>query len=325
MHRARARRILTVWALGFACVPAVPALAYEVAEGLTVNGRFFFDATLAETDALSGFHNKRNYIIVGARVDPKTTFHLTLDQRSEQDRVFVKYAYLERTVAPNVDVRGGMVPTPFTPFDNGEFWGLRFVEQAFTQFWGALTTADLGVGVAGRVPGATELIYDVAVMNGEGFQTTPDGAGLALAAHLGARANQLNVGGFLHEEADRGGNRAVDPSREGLYAFWDDPRFRVGGQVVHMDEGGTGPLAFDGGDGFNLQGRVKLPMGTAETWVFGRYDWLDPSDAVSEASLVILGVVAQVGPKIRVAPNLRRFDDGTDVENLALVNAELVL
>jgi len=317
-------RALAAAALAVALAPAGPVCAYQLAEGLTVNGQFFGDLTLAETDALSGFHNKRNYIIVGAQVDPKMMFHFTLDQRSEADRVFVKYAYLDRMVAANVAVRAGMIPTPYAPFDNSDFWGLRFVEQCFTQFWGALTPADLGMGVAGQVPGATALVYDVALTNGEGFQNTPDGEGFALAARLGAKANQLNVGIFLHEEANRGGNKADDPSREGLYAFWDDPRFRVGGQVMRMDEGSTGPVAFDRGAAFNVQGKVKVPVGT-ETWAFGRFDWLDPADAVSHASLLIVGAVTNVGAKVRVAPNFRRFDDGPDVENMILVNAELVL
>jgi hypothetical protein len=336
MRAARTCRIL-VAALAVAWAPAAPALAYQLAEGLTVNGQFFGDLTLAETNALSGFHNKRNYVIVGAQVDPKSNFHFTLDQRSEADRVFVKYAYLDRTLAQNLTARAGMIPTSYAPFDNGDFWGLRFVEQCFTQFWGALTTADLGVGVAGQVaaatqgvgaagqaPGATQLVYDVAFTNGEGFQNTPDGKGFAVEGRLGAKANQLNVGLFLHEEANRAGVNADDPSREGLYAFWDDPRFRVGGQVMRMDEGSAGPVVFDRGDAFNVQGRVKVPVGTG-TWAFGRYDWLDPSDTAPHASLLIVGAVTQVGPKIRVAPNLRSFDNGVDTENMVLVNAELVL
>lgn len=321
--RFTAARALAATALAVACAPATPALAYQLAEGLTVNGQFFGDLTLSGTHAHSGFHNKRNYVIVGAAIDPQTAFHFTLDQRSEDDRVFVKYAYLDRTVAANVAVRVGMIPTSYAPFDNSDFWGLRFVEQCFTQFWGALTTADLGVGVGGRVPAATALVYDVALMNGEGFQNAPDGNGFAVEAHVGARANQLNVGAFLHEEADRGGVSADDPAREGLYAFWDDPRFRLGGQVMRMDDGNAG-APFDGGDGFNLQGRLKVPMGT-ETWAFARYDWLDPVNADTEESLVILGVVTRVGAKVRVAPNVRRFDDGADTENLVMVNAELVL
>jgi hypothetical protein len=321
----RARTSIVLLAAAALAGLSAPAAAYQLAEGLTANGRFFFDATLSDTDANSGFHNKRNYIVLRAQVDPKMAFHFTLDQRSEADRVFVKYSYLQRMVAEHVTVRGGMMPTPYAPFDNGEFWGLRFVEQAFTQYWGALTTADLGMAVAGSVPGETALTYDVALMNGEGFQNTPDGEGFALAAHLGAEVKQLHLGVFLHEEANRGGVSTNDPSREGLYAFWDDPRFRVGGQVVRLDDGGAGPTAFDGGEGFNVQGRVKLPSEKTEAWAFGRYDWIDPADADTEVSLVIVGVAASVGPKLRVAPNVRRLDDGTDTQYMALLNAELNL
>lgn len=310
-----------------------PAHAYQIADGLELTGLFFGDATYSETDAKSGFHNKRNYVTLKSTLRQDATFRLTLDQNDEAGKVFVKYAYLEKRFTNGMAVYAGQVETPMAPWDNGGFWGYRFVEKCFTQYWGVLTTADLGVALKGRLM-KDQVFYHVALLNGEGYQGTPDGNGFALTGQVGAEVKGVHFGGYFHEERDRADVNHYNPSREGLYGFWEDPTIRVGGQVMVADDGsafgtGAGTTAgakFDGARGWNVQGRVKLPA-KQEVWAFGRYDQIKEGNT-GHKFLAIAGVSTNVLPGLTVAPNLRLEDTGSSAigtETTVAVNAQLAL
>lgn len=319
-----------------ACLAAPSAHAYQIADGLQLTGLFFADATYSETDAKSGFHNKRNYVTLKAALRQDADFRLTLDQNTEAGKVFVKYVYLEKRFAGGMAVQAGQVETPMAPFDNGSFWGYRFVEKCFTQYWDVLTTGDLGVALKGRLA-QDRVFYHLALLNGEGYQNSPDGNGFALAGQLGAEVKGAHFGGYFHEERDRSGVNHYDPSREGLYGFWEDPTVRVGGQVMVADDGrafGTGPgstagAKFDGARGWNVQGRIKLPA-TQEIWAFGRYDQIKEGNT-GHKFLAIAGVSTEVMPGLTVAPDLRLEDLGTGpggrlgTETTVAVHAQLAL
>jgi hypothetical protein len=312
---------------------AAPAHAYVIADGLTLTGLFFGDATYSETDAKSGFHNKRNYVTLTAALRQDATFRLTLDQNTEAGKVFVKYAYLEKRFANGMAVQGGQVAMPMSSYDNADFWGYRFVEKCFTQYWGALTTADVGAALTGKLS-KDHVFYHVTLTNGEGFQNTPDGNGFALAGQLGAEIRGTHFGAYFHEERDRAAVNHYNPSREGLYGFYEDPRVRVGGQILLADDGsaantGAGAAAgakFDSGRGWNVQGKVKLP-GQREWWAFGRYDQIKEGNT-GHKYLAIVGASTDVMPGLTVAPNVRLEDTGSaavGTETTVSVNAQFAL
>jgi hypothetical protein len=318
-----------------AFLAVTPAHAYQIADGLELNGLFFGDASYSDNDAKSGFHNKRNYVTLKAVLRPDADFRLTLDQSDEAGKVFVKYAYVEKRFTNGMAVQAGQVVTPMAPWDNGSFWGYRFVEQCFTQYWGALTTADLGASLKGKLA-KDQVFYHVALLNGEGFQNTADGNGFAIAGQVGAETKGVHVGGYFHEERDRAGVNHYNPSREGLYGFWEDePYFRVGGQVMIVDDGpaaGTGAGAaagakFDSGRGWNVQGRVKLPAKQRDVWAFGRYDQIKEGNT-GHKFLAIAGFSTEMWPGLTVAPNVRLEDTGsaaTGNDFTAAIHAQLAL
>lgn len=310
------------------CTPA-PAGAYRIAEGLDLNGKFFADVSVAENDADSGFHLKRAYIMLKAQLQPDLVARVTLDQRSEDDRVFVKHAYVALDLSDHTAVQAGLAGTPYVPYDEKNFWGYRFVAGTFTDMWGLQSSTDLGASVLGTASDGT-LAYQVSLLNGEGYQNTPDGNGFAVAGRVNADVEKAHVGAWVHEERDRNGTNRYDPSRIGLFGFYEDARVRVGGQVVLADDGragdtGAGGAVFDSGQGANVQGRVKLPA-NREVWAFGRFDTVELNNG--DRHMALAGVSLDVRPGLSVAPNLRLVDTGDSARGTELtvgVHAQLLL
>jgi hypothetical protein len=315
--------------LGLAvCVPA-PADAYGIAEGLDLNGRFFGDVSLAENDADSGFHLKRAYVMLKAQLQPGFAARLTLDQRSEDDRVFVKHAYVVKDLSDHTAIQVGLAGTPYVPYDDEHFWGFRFVANSFTQMWGLQTSADLGASLLGSASNGT-VAYQATLMNGEGYQNTPDGNGFAVAGRLNADVEKAHVGAWGHLERDRDGVTNYDPSRAGLFGFYEDAKVRVGGQIALANDGGAGNTGaggavFDSGVGVNVQGRVKLPA-SREAWAFARFDTVELN--TGDRHMVLAGASLDVMPGLAVAPNLRLVDTGDSARGTEVtvgVHAQLLL
>lgn len=327
-------RNMTKAALGLAAaglMAAVPAhAAYQLGDNVSLGMKFFSDLTFSDNDADTGFHLKRSYVTLKAKVDDRLKLRLTLDQRDEDQAgakggVFVKYAYVDMELDANTTARLGLLDTPYVGYDEDVMWGYRFVAPTFTDQWGAQTSADLGASVMGAVRDG-QVQYHVSVLNGEGYGNQTNGDGFALAGRVNVEVgDRVQVGGFFHEEKGRGGVADYDPSREGLFAVYEDDRFRIAGQVLMADDNVAGQT-FDTGRGYNVQGRLKLPKGD-EAFAFGRYDRLDRKDTGNEESLFILGVSAKVGKALTLAPNIRRLDTNAapGADQMLILNAQLDL
>ncbi len=312
---------------------AVPAQAgYRLADNLTLSAKFFGDLTFSDNDADTGYHIKRSYITLKSKLDDRTKVRISLDQRDEDQSgtkggVFVKYAYLDYMLDGNNTARVGLVNTPYVGFDESRFWGYRFIATTFTDFWKAQTSADIGASLMGGMRDG-QVEYQLSLLNGEGYGNKTNGDGFALAGRANIDLGRIQVGGFFHEEKGRNGIADYDPSRLGAFAFYENERFRVGGQFLLADDNlpAASPVAvFDSGSGFNVQGRITLPK--LADYAFARYDRLDRKDNGNEESLLILGVSKQVNDRLIIAPNLRKQDlNGTNGSvNIIAVHAQLKL
>jgi len=329
MRRTRGR-----WAAlaGVAAVAGVvltggPAAAYQIADGLTLNGKFYADATWSEHDDDSGFHLRRSYLMLKADVQPGLKARLTLDQRSEAETVFVKHAYVEKTLPHDMAVWAGLAGTPYVPYDEAHFWGYRYVERSFTDYWGMQSSTDLGASLLGTAAEG-KVAYQVSLLNGEGYQNTPDGNGFALAGRGNLDQGNLHAGFFFHEERARGGVTDYNPSREGIFAFWDDGSVRAGAQAVIADDGNAAGVPFDKARGLNFQGQIKLPTKAREVWAFGRWDDVRPVKGSGHRFYGIAGIATEVAKGLTLAPNVRVLDTGIasrGTEYMAGVNAQLLL
>ena len=311
---------------GVAAVLAVgttPAYAYHATDKLDVNGKVFANvisqsgaATSAADDAASGFHFDRAYFELRYKPDADNMVRITLDQKAPDGSVFVKYAYWQHKFNDAATLKAGQNHTPLVDYLQTDMWRHRYVQKTYTDFWGAETSSDLGVSVFGN--GGESFDYYVSLMNGEGYTHTPNGAGYALEGRAEYHTNGLHVGLYGHSESKRNGTDNYDPTREVVYAWWENDTFQVGGQYMMADDGdyadtpaGAAAGTFNSGKGYNILANVKLPMGK-KTTAFVRYDTIDKRDTGTDQTLTIAGVEFEVAPGVMLAPAVQSEDDGTD-------------
>lgn len=304
-----------------ALMVAVPAHAYKVNDNLEVNGKVFTDWTsIEDDDEGSGFHFTRAYYETRYHADADNMVRITLDQKEPDTTVFVKYAYWQHQLGGGHKIKVGQTHTPLVDYLQTKMWGHRYVAKTFTDAVKAQTSADLGVAVLGKVGENFE--YDVSIMNGEGYTKTTDGNGYALRGRVEGKANGFHVGLFGHTESRRGGTKDYDPTREVLYAFYDNGQVRAGGQYLMADDG-SGGSTFNDGTGYNVLVNVKLPTGETKSEAFARYDSVDPMDTGTDETLTVVGVEFEVAKGVKFAPNVQISDDGTTSVTTYGVNGQL--
>ena len=304
-----------------ALLAAAPAQAIDLSNGWALNGKFYFYASAADnnlvvtgpasTGPVAGFHNSRNYLMLSGPVASDLKFKLTLDQRTDAGSVFVKHAYLDKQLANNMNVLVGLNGTPYIPWDEKNFWGYRFVEKSYLDFWGLHSSADLGVSLKGTNKDS-KLQYHVSVMNGEGYNNTGEGRSLEFSGRVGfALTPEIQIGAFAIEESNEGGAAAnADSSTKVVYGFFGNKQFLIGAQLL-LDADDGDPAAggdWQGGDGLNIQGHFNV---NPKVQLFARHDIINSGAAAAkDQTLTIIGAGMDMGNGITIAPNFRDYDDG---------------
>jgi len=306
----------------------IPAYAAKVTDNLKVNGKVFADyqsvsgnALSADDDAASGFHFTRAYFETRYMPDADNMIRITLDQKETDaaSGVFVKYAYWQHKMNDNATIKFGQHHTPLVDYLQTKMWGHRYVAKTFTDAVGAETSSDLGVSVAGKASDTID--YYVSYMNGEGYTKTPDGAGAAILGRAEFHTGGIHVGAYAHSETKRSGTADYDPSRQVVYAWWENDTLQIGGQYLTADDG-TAATTFDNGTGYNVVANIQLPSMGKKTTLFARYDTMDAKDTGSDTTLTIAGVEFEAAPGVMLAPNVQTADDGTDSVTTVGINGQ---
>ena len=306
------------------------AQAYQLNDDVQLGLKIYTDLLFHSGDTPDiekndGVRFRRAYLTVAGRLSDKAKVKLTLDQRSltheetrsitdsagdtatvevpGQDKVFVKYLYLDYKVAHDHQVRFGLGTTPFVAFDEKRLWGYRWIAKSFTDQWKMQSSADLGLSLIGKAGG---LRYQVSALNGEGYQNTPDGRGFALAGRADlSPAEGWLVGAWFHNESQRAGKSGYDPSRAGLFVSYRNDRFRALAQYVTADDGSYSGAKFKDGKGYNLQGGVRVGQGE----LFLRWDAVDAKDSGQEDTLLVGGYAFKLTQGVDLAVVLRQDTD----------------
>jgi len=323
----------TIGSLTAGLLAATPAYAVKVNDNLDLNVKIFADFTSVDgtgsstsDDASSGFHFTRAYFEARGKVSPDDMVRLTLDQKSPADskdsttgdvskadgRVFVKYAYWQHKYSDAASIKVGQNHTPLVDYIQTDLWGHRYVQKTFTDYWGAETSSDLGISVLGD--GGESFSYYVSLMNGEGYQHKTDGAGYALMGRAEWHGAGAHVGLYGHSETDRNGTSGYDPTREELYAWWENDTFRIGGQYLMADDGdaaNTDTKLFNDATGYNVLANLKVPSIGKKTAIFVRYDSIDKRDNGTDSTLSIAGVEFEAAKGVMVAVDYQSEDPGT--------------
>lgn len=318
--KTRTAAILSA-AAAAALIGTTPAHAYKLDDGkLEIKGLAFLDWTQVDTgdnndttgasdDAASGFHYERAYFEMRYHPEEKTTYRLTLDSKNATDDVFVKYAYVDIQYAGDNShhVKFGQNHTPVVDYYQTKIWAHRYVAKTFVDDIGALTSADLGISFYGDFADK-RFTYYVSLMNGEGYNNTPDGAGYSLAGRVEGTFGPAKVGAHAHTETDRAGTDGYDPTREGVYVNMSGDWGNAAAEYLMADDGNA--TTFDDGTGYSALVNVKIPAGNKSTG-FVRYDSMEFKDSDPDpVTQVIVGAETEVNKNVMVAATFKQTDPG---------------
>jgi len=123
------------------------------------------------TEHFNSFELNRWYFTVNSSLSDQIDFRGTTDVRLSDTgyELFVKYAYVDWTLQPGLDLRAGVQQTGWQNYVNS-VWGYRGVARTMAQYQGHLSMADLGIGLIADLPSNLGQA-SVRVLNGEGFRS----------------------------------------------------------------------------------------------------------------------------------------------------------
>jgi len=146
---------------------------------LKLSTLFFIDGihTKVKTNGLdtgntTGFDLTRAYLTAKYYFNDTWLMRLTLDVHQEsalgkRSNVFVKYAYVAGNFMPELNMRLGVIHTPWIDHEE-HLWGHRFVSEVYVDKYKMDTSADAGFGLKGKLFGGLAN-YWVTALNGKGY------------------------------------------------------------------------------------------------------------------------------------------------------------
>jgi hypothetical protein len=259
-----------------------------------VSGKAFVDYTYksnydsgknapADKAAGTGLDLKRFYLGVDH------TFDETFDARIRTDvgnltngkiDVFVKHAFIEAKVAPELALKAGAADLPWVPFVE-DLYGFRYVENVMVDRAKFGTSADWGLHAGGKLAGGL-LSYAASAVNGRGYgdftrtQAPTAEARLSVAPVTGLT---VAVGGVVGKIGQNTVGAVVPRTAQRYDALvaWNDSALRLGVEGFYAVDYGativTGVAAED--KALGLSGWASYALASSVT-LFARADYVQP-------------------------------------------------
>jgi hypothetical protein len=281
--------------------------AMDWASSTKISGKAFFNVSnisQSHTDLLGNKTDdiqegtqtelKRFYIGVDHKFDDMFSANLTTDFRynsngtSKDVLVYVKKAYFQAKLAPELVVRVGAADLPWVPFVEG-LYGYRFVENTLTDRTKFGTSSDWGVHLGGTF-GNNIFSYAVSAINGAGYKTLSRSSNtIDLEGRISANPIKnitLGIGGYSGKlgKDNEITNTRHRATRWTAVAAYTDSRIRAGveyfaaknwNNITTAADPTPAPVTInDKSNGWSAFGSFAF---TPKIGVFGRYDWVKPS------------------------------------------------
>ncbi len=292
------------------------ARAYQINDRLNVGFTGFLNAMYATGDHFDaskvgaaqaaanagyadGLRLSRAYLTVIGKATDSVWGRITLDENysdptveNGRGGVFVKYLYAAYTPIKTLEIKLGLVETPWISYEDS-VWTYRFLARTGPDYEGLATSADYGVSVAGSL--LNNLIeYHVLVSDGEGYQNPQNGRGFALGARVGFNVGPFALDVFGYDESMHNGVTDYNPKRAIAMLVYDfRDILRAAGEYMIADDHITpqdrSVASFENGTGYSLFGFLRLPVEKAVR-IFGRYLFMDPDR--DNAYMPVSGVVS---------------------------------
>ena len=261
-----------------------------------VSGKAYFNVSniRQKSDGVDSAQNgtqaelKRFYLSVDHKFDNIFSANLTTDFRysangtSKDVLVYVKKAYVQATLAPELYVRVGSADLPWVPFVEG-LYGYRFVENTLIDRTKFGTSADWGVHAGGTF-GKGIVSYAVSAINGAGYKTLSRSSdSIDLEGRVSVNPIKpitLAVGAYTGKLGKSAANLpdSATPHRATRFnavAAYTDKRIRAGVEYFAAKNWNNVTSAVsDKSNGWSAFGSFAF---TPKILVFGRYDWVKPS------------------------------------------------
>ena len=238
---------------------------------------------------------KRFYVGVDHKFNNIFSANITTDFRynangtSKDVLVYVKKAYLQASLNPAFNVRVGAADLPWVPFVEGVY-GYRFVENTLIDRTKFGTSSDWGIHAFGGF-GHGLVNYAFSVIDGAGYKTLSRSSNTVdLEGRISVNPIKevtFAVGGYSGKLGKSNDTVSVNhrATRFNALAAYTDKRVRVGveyfaaknwNNVVTAPEPLPAPATDnDKSNGWSAFGSFAF---TPSISVFGRYDWVKPTD-----------------------------------------------
>jgi Phosphate-selective porin O and P len=227
--------------------------------------------------------------------DITTDFRYNTNGTSKDDLIFVKKAYLQAKLNPALTVRVGAADMPWIPFVEGVY-GYRFVENTLSDRTKFGNSVDWGVHALGSF-GNGVFNYAVSAVNGAGYKTlTRNSNTIDLEGRISVNPIKpitLAVGGYTGKLSKSNDTVNVEhrATRFNALAAYTDKRVRAGVEYFtakNWNNITTAPeptpataTPNDNAHGWSTFGSFAA---TPQLAVFGRYDWVKPTDVVASGT-----------------------------------------
>jgi len=161
------------------------------AEDINISGKVFFDYSAKENNGAksTGGDITRTYITAKKKLDDTWSSTVTIDSAlnktatGKKNEVFLKMAQLTGKFSDAVNVKAGMIGTPWIGYEDG-LNGHRYIAKSYVDSHGLDASADAGIGAFGKVMDG-KVNYDVVMVNGAGYGNTTASESTDLNARVG--------------------------------------------------------------------------------------------------------------------------------------------
>jgi len=330
VHARLSYPLLAIAAVGVFASP-VAAQTQAAAPQVTVGGVVYtqYQYTDAPIPAKSTFDMTRAYVNVLGRFSNGITTRLTTDiipSATTNQVIRLKYAFAAWTpTGSSLTYKLGMIHTPFVDYEE-TLWDYRMQGTIAVDRNGAMTSADIGVGVDGKWNN-DQVNGQLVIVNGEGYSGGTGDFRKDVEARVSVRVKPTN-------DASRvGGMRVTGYVGIGKVTGTGADRNRYLGQLSYRTQQFTVAGDYVSVKNAAITGSIISAFGVyhltgGKVAVIGRVDVVDPDNNTANDgnTRIIAGASYQLSPNVRMLADLDRVkpQGGGTATNQALIQAQFV-
>lgn len=300
------RRIWETFILSIALL----LLGITAIEGAEIPGKvsgkaYFTYYTPTDTaDGFSEFKFNRFYFTYDVKVSDQHSVRFRLDGDNKADgkkwRPYLKHAYVAwADVIPGAKAYFGMQGIPNWSYSE-KFWGYRSVEKTIMDKNKIGSSADVGVGLKGKL--SSSLHYHLLYANGSGYSKPEDDNYKKFYGLVGFKTKKAFTGSAFFDYEPQ--SESYVYTTYGAFGGWNYKWLKTGVEYFQRQKRNATTVT---ASGLSVFGKLSWVVKGFAGNVIGRVDQYDPDNTVSgdEKYYAILAYDYQAHKQFHLIPNLR--------------------